>query len=830
MASSMGFDIFARDRASRTFDKVGDSADRLERRLSGVGGSASGLKDHFSGLASSVASAGVSLVTSALQLSTLAGAAASAVPAVGGLVAALAPAAGAVAALPAAALLAQGAMATLKLAVSGVEEAFTQALAGDVKKFNEALEGLSPAAKTVAIEFRDNLVPAFNELKSTVQDSFFAPLQGQLAGVAATLSGPLRAGMSGLAGEFGRLAAEGLRFGQSAAAVNLVKGAFATLRAEVGDLESRTLQRLLQAMANFTTSTLPAFQGLGDSVNSLAERFTNFLNRATESGQSLQWVQNALDVFKQLGGILGEVTGIIKGVFSAMREGGAGALGVFGQLLGKVNEFVNSAQGQEILVTIFKALADIGSALSPIISALGGALAQLAPHIANIATALGPGLASAVKALGPALAALGPGLTVVAEQLAKAFASPELQAGLLTLGRGIGDLLTAAAPLLPVIAQLAGILAQVLGGALSNLGAALGPVIVALGNALEPALRSVSDALTLMIPLMAPIYRAFGEIGAALITELLPPVLNLIPAVLNGLIPAFAELARQVQPMIPLLTQLAVKFIQDVLPAILPILPELTKLALEFTKLGLVVAKVVADLAPAIERGIAVFQRMYDILIGHSIIPDMVNGIRDWVGRLPGIFTEWFGRAKDAAIGKFNELVGAVSQIPGRIVSALGNVGNLLFNSGQSIIQGLINGLYSMLQNAYNAAADILGQIRNLFPFSPAKEGPFSGKGWTLFSGQSMAAGLAAGLAKGEGLVSKAAQGLVGAASMSLAPSVTVGAQAALPLAPQGGGLTINLHFSGQPLVSRDEISRLVIAALNEAKGRGFNLGAVGAT
>ncbi|MEV7907617.1 hypothetical protein, partial [Streptomyces anulatus] len=76
------------------------------------------------------------------------------------------------------------------------------------------------------------------------------------------------------------------------------------------------------------------------------------------------------------------------------------------------------------------------------------------------------------------------------------------------------------------------------------------------------------------------------------------------------------------------------------------------------------------------------------------------------------------------------------------------------------------------LQNAYNAASDILGRIRDLFPFSPAKEGPFSGRGWTLFSGMSLAEGFADGMTRGAGLVRSAAERMAAIAAASV-PTVT---------------------------------------------------------
>ncbi|WP_424533628.1 phage tail protein [Sphaerisporangium viridialbum] len=513
---------------------------------------------------------GVQFTAAALQAATLAASLGVAAQGAVGLVAALAPAGGIVALLPGAVALAGAAFATFKIALSGVGDAFKAVMDGDPKKVAEALAGLSPAARSAALELQA-VKPVLDGLKSSVQDAFFAPLQGQLTALVATLGGPLKTGMTGVSSEFGRLGAEVATFAQSHQAVYLVDQVFQTLRNTLGDIQAGTLQRLLAALGGLVDYALPAFSGLGRAVDNVANRFSNWLETAMGAGEPVLWIDGALGTFRQLGSIASDVFGILQSVFQAMNASGSNALGVIGQLLGKVNDFLSSAQGQTILVTIFQSLSQVGQALMPIVVALGGALALIAPHIANIATALGPGLAAAVSALGPALAALGPGLTVVAEMLAKAFASPELQAGLLALGQGLSAALTAVAPLLPIVGQLAGILGQVLGAALSSLSGVLGPVISALSGALAPILPQLSSAIAQVAAATAPLAAQFGTVLAQAIQVLLPPLLQIA----MSLLPPTLEL---VKSLAPLLGDLAGMF-GGVLKSVLPLLPPLIQIA-----------------------------------------------------------------------------------------------------------------------------------------------------------------------------------------------------------------------------------------------------------
>lgn len=69
-----------------------------------------------------------------------------------------------------------------------------------------------------------------------------------------------------------------------------------------------------------------------------------------------------------------------------------------------------------------------------------------------------------------------------------------------------------------------------------------------------------------------------------------------------------------------------------------------------------------------------------------------------------------------------------------------------LAGSGKALIDGLVKGI----SDGFNAAKDFVGgkmsELRGLFPFSPAKEGPFSGKGYTTHSGKALIEDFAKGI------------------------------------------------------------------------------------
>jgi phage-related protein len=122
------------------------------------------------------------------------------------------------------------------------------------------------------------------------------------------------------------------------------------------------------------------------------------------------------------------------------------------------------------------------------------------------------------------------------------------------------------------------------------------------------------------------------------------------------------------------------------------------------------------------------------------------SAIAGLAGTLRNAAANAFQRFRDAAAQKALAFVSLVRGMPGRARSALGNLAGMLAGAGRSLIQGFINGIKSMIGSVKNAASGVVSAARNFFPFSPAKEGPFSGKGYTLHSGRALASDFGRGI------------------------------------------------------------------------------------
>lgn len=711
----------------------------------------------------------VSALTLALGL--LGGAAAASAASLVGIGAALAPTVGILAAYPAAILGASAALGALRLATLGVSEAFEAALTGDAAEFQKSLESLSPAARAAALEVRA-LRPEFDQLRNAVQDAFFERIEGDITRVAAALGGPLRSGLQGIAADWGAAAAAAAGYLASAEGVTRVSQVLAGTQQVTGAL-SGEVRGLVAGFLNLAGAISEAFGArTASALGGLAAQFGDFLTEIAESGQAVDWVSGAVETFSQLGTVVGNLGSIITSVFQAAADAGGDVLGIFGQVTGEAAKFLNSAEGSAALVGVFETLAAVGAALGPVLTELVTQVGALAPAFVPVIEALGPALQGVLAALGPALQGAVVGLQAIAGGLAGGLGilGPALQ----PLGVALGAALTALAPLLPLLGQLASLAAGVLTGALQILTTALSPVIEALSTHLAPLFPQLIAVVQQLTVATLPLASALGESLAVALQQLLPPLVALVPQLLEGLMPAFQQLVAAIVPLLPLLVELAVTALQPVI-AILPqlitlfvtlvnavtpllnllqlILPPAVRLyttlmswvnvQIAIPILSLIVgalnglaralSAVIGAVVSFVTMVIGWFQRLYDVLVGNSIIPDLVNGIIRWFGMLPGrlvgiavqVVTQVIatlaalpGRAAALAAQVVERVADTFAKLPGRAASALSGLASRLAGaigdaSGRAVsaAAGLVSDIVGAFSGLAGKIADSIGDV-----------------------------------------------------------------------------------------------------------------------
>ncbi|WP_440066439.1 phage tail protein [Streptosporangium sp. OZ121] len=677
------------DGAGRDTEGLGDSFEKTETRgrghlgrlvdtVQGLGAAALAVGSKVATMAGAVGNAAGSVLSAtasfggfALKATAVAGAL-SAVGAAGAvsvqgvllLTAALAPASGIFLALPGMLGMVVAAFTVFKLATSEVGDAMKASLEGNVEKYEKILGTLALNARAVAVEFNDVVVPALKNLKASLGEAFFHHLIGEFEAVTLAVRTQVSPALLQVAHDLGAAAKEVTGFVSSASGSASIASVFHQTSDAIEDLVP-AIKPLLQGFADiaragavFTTTLTP---GLAQATI----RFGEFLSKSMQTGQAVQWMKDAVAVIKQLGSILGDLGGIVKAVFAALKTAGGDTLGVVGDLISRVRDFLESGKGQSILVTIFESLARVGAALMPVIVALAGAIQLLAPEIAAIAEAVGPILAAAVKAVAPAIASLSVGILAILEGLR---------------------------PVVPIAAEFAGILAGVLVQAVTIL---------------SPMLPVVASALLAILSAVAPLVPVLAQVAATLLNEL-AKALQLVAPYLPELVKAFGDLLIALLPLVgPIL---------EVVTALLPLIPVATDIIRLLTELANLVMPLLVGAVELVAASIAHFvgdvKKKWDEFYADSKrLIDLVVEEFDGFAELPGKFAEWFGEAKDTALARLSEFSSWIQGLPGRIIGFLSSLGSTLAAMGRDWIIGLHNGAISAWNGFISWVSGIPGAI-----------------------------------------------------------------------------------------------------------------------
>lgn len=361
------------------------------------------------------------------------------------------------------------------------------------------------------------------------------------------------------------------------------------------------------------------------------------------------------------------------------------------------------------------------------------------------------------------------GLTLIGVKV-----DPEL--GLAVQDGGLFDRLS---KLIPVIADGADKLAKAFeklpasqqNAAMAGVGllAALGPMASVIGG--------VASALGVLIPLLGnPVFWIVAAVVAAIAgaAVLLYKNWDKIQALYNSKIkPMWDSFVRAMQPVIEYAKRVWGVFQTQILPVLQQVWGFIVgqfqaawrDLKTAFDN----VMKALGPLAPYMDDLARIVMYVGITLAGVGVagvlgMATALGLLAAGVARVVGWFSEFYSWMFTLA----GALGGAVRSAIDSVINYLGNMWGAFWNAGYNIINGLVEGVRAAFWRVYTAVLDGLAWVRNLLPFSPAKDGPFSGKGWTLYSGQSMMQGLADGITQMSDMPRLALEDAMSKANISL--------------------------------------------------------------
>lgn len=330
---------------------------------------------------------------------------------------------------------------------------------------------------------------------------------------------------------------------------------------------------------------------------------------------------------------------------------------------------------------------------------------------------------------------------------------------------GVGSqLITALSPAITgAMNQLTGFISGV-PGAFTSLTAALAP----LGAAFAPIMTALTNLATTVGPLIMPLIQQL----AALIVGFLP-VLTSVGTVIATIVSAVINFAAQVLAIVlPVVTQIVstitanMPLIQSIITNAMMILMTIFNTVwpaiqgVVITVMG-VISTIISTVWPAIEGIISGVLGAINAVI--SSVLSIIQG--DWEGAWDTmssfLSSAWEGIKSGVSAG-IDAVMSFLGSLPSKIVNIFSGAGSWLVESGKALLQGFADGVMGAVGWVGDQIGGALETIRGFFPFSPAKEGPFSGHGYTTYSGRALMTDFGKGIAQAGGSAVSAALGAVG--------------------------------------------------------------------
>lgn len=596
--------------------------------------------------------------------------------------------------------------------------------------------------------FRGALKPlaqAFRDL--TVVGSEFLPV--------------IAAELGGAAKHFGDFIKQARESGQLTTffenAINAVKNLFSVI-ANVGGIFNAIMSAARASLGG----------GFLDLLANATQHLQDFLESARGQTALIQFFESAQEAGKLLLPILGDVARLILEVVlpAFVQIGKVAAPGLamlvdgltrgLQKAIPGIVSFVDSLSSVVVSLVDSGVLDALGDLVQVLGTSLGAAIRSIAPKLGDLVNSVLIKLADILPKLLPAVAKFAGAfadLVIAALPVVDILADIISSVGLPTLQR-IAEQLT------PVISKLADSLGDVLLPILPDLADAFSEWVDAMAPLVDETLMIFIDLLKTLVPLLPSIVRSGTELAKALkpIITLFSDITGFVSKFVTKLyeIPGAQKfLEEQLPKLLALITGTLIVPLGKLLELIDKIITKLDEAGvfdIIITALGFLgnalllasaafhnfgksfddainfikeVARTGVEFITSVIVGafegiknffITIWQSIKDAFnqawefiksIARSAVQFVVSIVTGAFNQLPEAVQGPLRRMRDGAVDAFNGLLGFIRDIPSRIVSALGNLGSLLYGAGRDVVNGMINGITSAIGSLANTAANM---------------------------------------------------------------------------------------------------------------------------
>lgn len=628
------------------------------------------------------------------------------------------------------------------------------------------------------------------------------------------------------------------------------------------------LERVRNGLNTFEAQTtmITLFSGANEAIKNLAPSFETLGNTLNKTASTISYVMvgitNVINAWVKLvgdalaspmfqDGIRSAIDGITKGMESLSTHSDS-----LGTILGALGKIIG-IMGENFLPVFGTAL----DALAPMFDDLARAAEAVIPILANW-------LKDAIQWLGDNL---GPVIDKVREWIQQ---NPEWASGILLVVGAIGAIITALAPAVSALVNFGSALAGLVGG-VGEVAAAFGAggSLEAVGGAIASAAGPVALVVAAILAIAGAIIYVYntseefrnkiselmGKVGEAVqpivdmfnrdikpaiddfvksFTEGFNQVLEALNPFMTGVVEILTVVFQAMKPLVEWISAIFGPVISGVIGALgglfQGVFGFIGGLLGGFGNILRSVAAVLrGDFSSAAEfafkaaqsfaNGVASLLQGALQIIG-SLIRGIFEAVINFVSLISKNIGDYFRKCFDDANNTLSRFPGMVRDfiggIPGAIRNLLASVPGIIQNtfhinlgvSGNNMVVDWWNGMVGAFNDVINKIRNKVQQVRNLFPHSPAKTGPFSrAAGYLDDSGKAMMRDWGKGIAMGTHLAVSAASVAAGLVKnemdVDLTPTIS-------PLARStaGASLEADLSYSATGSLG-DQVARGVAAA-----------------
>ena len=594
----------------------------------------------------------------------------------------------------------------------------------------------------------------------------------------------------------------------------------------------------VDGLASFAQQAKDSTQGIGTALDNVSNRVAKAIQTIINAFGA-ENISGAINAFSgSFGKTADAIATVIYGIKDVVSKGVSGIASVFGQ--------IKSALPSGFLDGIVNAFNQLAPAIMPAITAF----TLLLPVMGGMQKVFG--IVSGFKSLGAALSAVagGPvGLVIAAIaavvvglaalyntnedvrnainsawsgiQSAAAQVWPYIQQAVTTACSVIQGAITQYWPVIQqVVTQVMGVVKDFVVSAWPTIQAAfttacsvIQSIIQDVWPVIQAVVSVVMSAIQLIVTQVWPTVQNYISMACQVIMAVINAVWPVIQTIITTVMNVIMAVISVVWPVIQQVFSTACAVITAVINAVWPVIQTVITTVMQVINavIGTVLAAIKGDWSGVWEGIKAIASTVWNGI--KNIVSTVINSVSDvissvlnsikstwdniWSSVSSFLSDTWEGIKKAASDG-VDAAYNTVTGIKDSIVKFFSGAGSWLVKSGKALLSGFADGITSALSGVMDTVSGALGKLRGLFPFSPAKYGPFSGHGYTTYSGRALMTSFGEGIGGAASSVvssTKSAlsdvQALFGARSLAFAADASVTGNIASRRATPNGGYSM---------------------------------------